>query len=214
MALVSEMKKVFGRAGEIALEGRSMKWLSTPVVELVELGYPGVYQGVIFLTAAGRARWISTRQLLFDDRCCVCGVPTERRVDYRPLLLFARLRWRQPIISGIPNCELHKCQSVGIVARVHDAGQRYISVVLRSRNQSFVDETRARSVKDGDYEPPWVVFPKRRPDMSWNQGTDAFWMRSAWEPFWSDKPIAERAAYLGRWNAPQEWREALLAGAP
>lgn len=211
MGLLSEMRRVFGQETLPSAVAGLAGWMNADVSDLASLGYPTVYQSIFFLTPRGRERWRSTRRLLFSPRCCVCDMPTSREVGYRPGLPFSFLRWRRPLLSGIPNCACPACKNAGIVARIHDHTRAFASITIRSRNLRFVKETRELCITDGDYEPPWVVFPRRQAHTSWNQGTDSFWMRHAWKPFWTAKSEASRLEYLDQWAAPREWREALSA---
>lgn len=57
--------------------------------------------------------------------------------------------------------------------------------------------------------PPWVALPELDP---WNPATHGLpevYVTLTWLPYWTTLTLDEKADYLDRWNASQEWRYAI-----
>ena len=57
--------------------------------------------------------------------------------------------------------------------------------------------------------PPWVAFPSLGPALPPTQGAEEAYIDMDWLPFWSALRADEKAAYLDRWQASPDWREAI-----
>lgn len=58
--------------------------------------------------------------------------------------------------------------------------------------------------------PPWVAIPGLRVEDPTTQGVAENYIVLTWYPFWASLSSEERAAYLDRWPASAEWREAII----
>lgn len=57
--------------------------------------------------------------------------------------------------------------------------------------------------------PMWVVFPELSADEVHNQGAVDGYIEHVWLPYWRMLPEDEKAAYLDKFQAPQDWRETI-----
>lgn len=57
--------------------------------------------------------------------------------------------------------------------------------------------------------PPWIAIPTLRPDDPATQGEAEAYLVLEWLPFWSALDAPRKAAYLDRWRATPEWRDAI-----
>ena len=68
-----------------------------------------------------------------------------------------------------------------------------------------------QEVREGNKEievvPPWECAPGYPPwSMAWRQGNGEGWIVYEWYPYWAKLTKEERAAYLEKWNVPDDWR--------
>lgn len=56
---------------------------------------------------------------------------------------------------------------------------------------------------------PWVAIPGLSPNDPATQGEAAAFYDLHWVPFWMTLGAEQKAAYLDRWHAAPEWRDAI-----
>jgi hypothetical protein len=62
---------------------------------------------------------------------------------------------------------------------------------------------------DSEPPPPWIAMPALSPDDPANQGAGEAYIVLEFLPYWCGLSVAQKAAYLDRWNASPQWREVI-----
>jgi hypothetical protein len=173
------------------------------------LGFPGVFSTTLFLSVNGHARWSQSNTLLFPTKCCRCDQNATELRDFRPFVNLPLVRLQSPTVHlrGIPHCSNHAGPQPLAFAIVSEQPGRYAQALLVGMYRPFIQDCLALNRRDGEPPPPWVAFPKSHPFGGFNQGTNEYWMRDAWGPFWSALSAEEREDYLTRHDAPPAWRD-------
>ena len=179
------------------------------ILDFGAVGFPGVFATTLFLSVTGRARWLAYRSLPFPDQCCRCGEPATSRLDFRHFVDVPLIRWqsRHVHLRGIPHCSRHATAQPLAFANVTHQPGRYVSAFLVGMHRPFLEQCRIANRRDGEPPAPWVAFPQARPFGGFNQGTNEYWMRQSWGPFWMSLSAEAREHYLNRHEAPEQWRE-------
>tara|TARA_R110002110_G_scaffold383245_4_gene594690 strand:+ start:55030 stop:55578 length:549 start_codon:yes stop_codon:yes gene_type:complete len=94
--------------------------------------------------------------------------------------------------------------SIGIKRRAgiyfNEINNHYLYSVARHRQRES-----AKKIKE--VEPPWKKFPNFSPgDMFWRQSGE-YYLDLIWEPFWIEQTEFEKAQYVRKFSAPDEWLE-------
>lgn len=210
MKLERQIRRVFGLkktppAGPehpLAERAGSLAWL----------GYPTLRQVTFFLSLPSVERWKSERSLALPAGCCVC---LQEATRYLPAFIdkgWLGLLGKERILERVPHCERHgHGDEAQFIVTIDTWSEAIRHVSLIGLNEAFLSET-AKLNQAGEVLPPWRAFPDYSTvSGGWRQGNGEYWMMRAWHPFWSGLPEPERARYLERWAAPEEWREWLLS---
>lgn len=204
MNLQRDMQRVFGvRAAARPTDAQSSR---DAVWELSAVGYPGLFMLTVFLTPDGRRRWQVDRRVRLPPMCCFCGNPACSYLDTYRAPLLRLLKLSRPVLSKLPHCRDHaESRDASAIADIHNPLERYMSLTIVAKSRPFLEETLELCRNDGEYEPPWFVFPGKDPGAGWNQGIEEHWLRLAWSPFWGALSSEQRSSYLERWQAPNAW---------
>jgi hypothetical protein len=173
------------------------------------VGFRGVFSATLFLSVDGHRRWLEQETLPFPDECCRCGQPATALLDFRPFLglPLIRVQSRRAHVRRIPHCQRHAGSQPLAFASVSVEPKRYAYALLVGMHRPFLERCLVLNRQDGEPPAPWVAFPSSRPFGGFNQGTNEYWMRHSWLPFWSNLSADARQDYLTRNGAPHPWHE-------
>jgi hypothetical protein len=194
----------------VRLGPRSGSWdRTTDIWDWEAFGFRGVFSTTLFLTVEGHRRWTDEHTLPFPDECCRCGHPATTLLDFRPFvsLPLIRVQSRRVHVRGIPHCTQHARPQPLAFASVSDEPGRYAYALVIGTYRPFLEACLTRNRQEGEPPAPWVAFPSSRPFGGFNQGTNEYWMRGSWGPFWASLSLEARLDYLNRNGAPPQWRE-------
>lgn len=65
------------------------------------------------------------------------------------------------------------------------------------------------NAKEGEPPPPWVAAPYLLPTDPATQGAEAAYVDLTFLPFWKTLSLDQKADYLNRWSASEDWRHAI-----
>jgi hypothetical protein len=185
--------------GDAQVEGEGLS--------LALFGYGELQRVSFFLTADGLRLWKDSGSILLPEACCVC--------ERAPVVWLASEPGMGPFHDGprpvrltsVPHCPEH---GSGETARLlFDAGSLSadaVWVAMIGTNASFLRKAQELNQR-GDIPPPWTAFPGQDSYSGfWKQSGEP-WMATVFRPFWEALDSREKAEYLERWSAPDDWRE-------
>lgn len=173
------------------------------------VGFRGVFSATLFLTLDGHRRWTAEATLPFPTECCRCLQPATALLDFRPFLGLPLIRVQSDRVHvrGIPHCARHTGPQPLAFASVTEEPGRYAYALVVATHRPFLEACLTRNRGDGEPPAPWLAFPSSTPFGGFNQGTNEYWMRGSWGPFWASLSPEDRLEYLNRNSAPPQWRE-------
>jgi hypothetical protein len=212
-----ELKRVFGPKTSRPLKTRNLAKLEAAIARregdksLWRIGYPSLYSIEFILTVPVWRKWKTEKEVWFPNKCCVClAQPAIYLPVYRGVRSYGLWLKKEIVLKRAPHCEQHgQGEEAQLVVIFDEITRNAISISVIGCNQSFLDEVTELN-KVGDVFPPWEAFPGSDSITGWRQGVGEYWMIQAWWPFWRQLSSTERAAYLDRWNASEEWRDYLI----
>ena len=187
--------------------GKSRKAIEA---EHANVGYSGFFPHAAAVTHLEREH-----TLLCPDYCCVCDEPAQ---TYLPLGRARRFLWRfraapSEVPMNVPHCKLHAAnRKYAQLAAYYTLWGNLADgafIIGFFGGLRFLQDTYKMNTA-GEPLPLWVPFPNNQPYGGWNQGAQQEYRNKTWNPFWEQLPDQDRLDYLTRWNATDDWREALL----
>jgi hypothetical protein len=212
-----ELKRVFGPKTIPPLKMRNRAQFDAAIAaregdkSLWDRGYPALYSTWFFLTASVWRKWKTEKEVWLPNKCCVCLAPPAFYLPvYREARIFGLRHKKEIVLNRAPHCEQHgQRDEAQLVVIFEEMTRSAVEIGVIGINQSFLDEVTTLN-KVGDEFPPWEAFPEYDSfTPAWRQGAGEYWMHDAWWPFWEQLSWTERAAYLDRWDASEDWREYL-----
>ncbi len=203
------IERVFGRGEGQPRSSVHRSHETNGVTPVPVPGFEHVWHAAFF--PSNEMQWVyRSGSVPGPDRCCFCNAPTAKRAPCMSAYprLCDRLFGRDTGLE-CPSCDEHTDRGRSkILIDICDLRTPYLRVECFGVNESFLEECLRRST-DGEYAPPWHVFPGSVPYLRWNQGIRQMWIRSAWAPFWWALSQNERIRYLKKWEVPHEWKAAI-----
>jgi hypothetical protein len=80
---------------------------------------------------------------------------------------------------------------------------------LFSESRGFVDEVAEATRVTFPPPPPWLAFPGRSANASWNQGVEGFFVHQIWNPYWVSLSEERREILLSQTPPPPDWKNKL-----
>ncbi len=166
------------------------------------LGFPSLFSVSILLSDD----MLRSLRTVFPSQCCVCLARPSVWLDCHERR--GLISWGQgkALVNGVPHCDLHGRDSCVQLAAVLLRDAIGTGLLLVGENGEFLDQV--AELNWSEPQPPWILFLGSTPmDGLWRQGVSEWWFENEWQPFWWSLSEPQRADYLRRWDAPEEWIE-------